>query len=146
MQLTLFFSQLQHKRAAPIWASTASNCRDTLTGRLSSSSLLAPGQYYGLHALRGGRFSFTPKVVLHFVHRELACLWISLLFTLWATRKAWDLQVIRQTRFDAKPNRKRESRADQSGCRVTKSAGNRSQDWECGRGGGYEDNEYHVRL
>jgi len=48
--------------------------------------------------------------------------------------------------FDAKQNRKRESRADQSGCRVTKSAGNRSQDWECGRCGGYEDNEYYVRL
>jgi hypothetical protein len=42
MQLTLFFSQLQHKRAAPIWVSTASDCRDTLTGRLSSSSLPRP--------------------------------------------------------------------------------------------------------
>ena len=42
MQLTLFFSQLQHKRAVPIWASTSSDCRDTLTGRLSSSSLPRP--------------------------------------------------------------------------------------------------------
>ena len=82
MQLTLFFSQLQHKRAAPIWVSTASDCRDTLTGRHSPPLSLAPGQYYGLHAQRGGRFSFSRKVVLHFVHRELACLWISLLFTL----------------------------------------------------------------
>jgi hypothetical protein len=54
--------------------------------------------------------------------------------------------VIRQDRYDAKPDRKRESGAEQRKCRIAKSAGSlvvRLR--KCSRGGGHEENEHQVR-
>ena len=51
----------------------------TLTGRhtppLPPPS--PPDNFYGLHALLGGRIVLYPKLVLHFVHQEVRALWIT---------------------------------------------------------------------
>ena len=36
-----------------------------------------PDNFYGLHALRGGRIVLGPELVLHFVHHKLRLLWIT---------------------------------------------------------------------
>jgi hypothetical protein len=50
------------------------------------------------------------------------------------------------SRYDAKPDRKRESGAEQRKCRITNSAGSLvARPRKCSRGGGHKENEHQVR-
>ena len=88
MQFVPFFSQLQHNRRARIGFATVSDCRIKLNGwRPPSPSPSPPDNFYGLHALRGGRIFLDRNVILYFVHRELHCLWITGKIRFCATQK-----------------------------------------------------------
>ena len=66
--------------SGPYWASNGKRLSEhTLTGRHSPPlSPSPPDNFYGLHALHGGRIVLYPKLVLHFVHQEAHVLWITL--------------------------------------------------------------------
>ena len=51
----------------------------TLTGRHTPPLPPSPpDNFYGLHALLGGRIVLCSKLILHFVHHEVRALWITL--------------------------------------------------------------------
>lgn len=121
--------------------------KSTLTGRHSPPLSLAPGQYYGPHALRGGRFFFTCKSCSPFCPPRTGSSVDNSAFMALRDSKSMRPSSHQARMLRCKEGPETDRQSGKEGMQDRQFCGQTSRKtWSVGRGGGYEENEYQVRL